>query len=156
MEEEGLVVENRGRRAVVEIERQSACKKCEHSCGLAGDSHEIDEIEVEVSNPIGAQTGERVILEMEDRQVYFASIMIYLFPPIFMILGYFLFMNMGEILFGPQHELMGIFGAFVLFVISLAGLRKLDNRLKKNSKFDPEIIARVDSDNSDRRDREFS
>jgi len=153
MEEEGLVVENRGGRAVVEIKRQSACKSCEHSCGLAGDSHEIEEIEVEVSNPIGAKKGERVILEMGDRQVYFASIMIYLLPPIFMILGYLLFMNAGELLFGPQHELLGIVGALILFCLSLAGLRKLDTRLKRNSKFDPKITARLDSEKND---REFS
>ena len=140
MQETGKVIEAYDDRALVEIQRSEACKHCEHSCGLAGDKVKIDELEVDVSNPIGAQKGDRVSLEMGARQVYFASITVYLIPPLIMILGYFLSMFVAEAIFGPQHEAVGIAGAFLAFILAMLGIKKLDKRLKSNSKFDPKII----------------
>lgn len=155
MEEVGEVIQNKGGRAVVEIKRQSACKNCQHSCGLAGNKHEIDEIEVEVANPIGASTGDKVTLEMKDRNVFFASLTIYLLPPIFMILGYFLFTRLAELLLGQVGELPGILGALILFLLSFLGLRQLDNILSKNEEFDPTIVEIIEA-KEDGENRNFS
>ena len=152
MEEVGKVIETQGNRAIVKITRKSACKNCQHSCGLAGDKHEIDELEVEVDNPIGAKKGDRVSLEMEDKQVFFASLTIYLIPPIFMILGYFIFAELGETILGWEDELVGILGAFIMFFLSFLGLRQLDNILSKKSGFDPAIIKIIESRSSGEND----
>lgn len=151
----GVVVEEKGERAVVEITRQSACKSCQHSCGLAGEKHEIDEIEVEVDNPIGARAGDRVTLEMKDSQVIFASLTIYLIPPIFMILGYFLSVRVSEFLVGQEGELIGILGASIMFLLSFFGLRQLDNRLSRKTDFDPTIVEIINTE-EDCDDQDFS
>ncbi|MFW5873279.1 MAG: SoxR reducing system RseC family protein [Halanaerobiaceae bacterium] len=139
MEEEAVVVKSLEGRAEVRLIKQSACQHCEHDCGLAGDSHEIKELNVEVENPIDAKPGQRVALEMGDKEVYFASILVYLLPLIFMFVGYFLFRaylpQFVEIGFEPA----GMIGALVLLIISFFSLRKVDDFLRKKKSFHPKI-----------------
>lgn len=89
MEEQGLVLENRGDEALVKITRHSLCSRCAQKCPMASMEHETDEIEVLVSNPVGAEKGQLVKIEMGEKSLVTASLLIYLVPVIFLIAGYF-------------------------------------------------------------------
>ncbi|SDM37305.1 SoxR reducing system RseC family protein [Halarsenatibacter silvermanii] len=149
MQELGKVIEAQGSRATVQIQRSSACKSCEHSCGFAGEISEIDQIEVDVANPVGAQPGDTVALEMGAKQIFLASISIYLIPPIFLILGYFVFSFLGNAYLGWEGELFGILGASLSFLTSIMVLRLIDNKAGSSREFDPEITAVVNPEDDE-------
>ncbi|MGM0413603.1 MAG: SoxR reducing system RseC family protein [Bacillota bacterium] len=139
MEEEAMVVKSLDGKAEVRLIKQSACQHCEHDCGLAGDSHEIKELKVEVENPIGAKAGQKVALEMGDKEVYFASILVYLLPLIFMFAGYFIFGGYLPRFIEIGSEPAGMIGALVLLITSFFSLRRVDNFLRKKKSFHPKI-----------------
>ncbi|MFN2364732.1 MAG: SoxR reducing system RseC family protein [Halarsenatibacteraceae bacterium] len=139
MEEEAVVVKSLDGRAEVRLIKQSACQHCEHDCGLAGDSHEIKELNVEVENPIDAKPGQKVVLEMGNKEVYFASILVYLLPLIFMFAGYFIFGAYLPQLIEIGNEPAGMIGALGLLIASFFSLRKVDDFLRKKKSFHPKI-----------------
>lgn len=139
MEEEAVVVKSLNGKAEVRLVKQSACQHCDHDCGLAGDSHEIKELEVEVENPIGAKAGQRVALEMGNKEVYFASLLVYLLPLLFMFAGYFIFGAYLPRIIEIGVEPAGMLGALTLLIISFFSLRKIDDYLKSKRSFHPKI-----------------
>ncbi|MGM0419483.1 MAG: SoxR reducing system RseC family protein [Bacillota bacterium] len=139
MEEEAVVISSSRNKAKVRLIKQSACQHCDHECGLAGDSHEIKEIEVEVENPVGADEGERVALEMGNKEVYFASFLVYLLPLVFMFLGYFLFTGPLGYFLPLSGEPAGMLGALTFLIASFFSLKRIDNYLNTKSSFHPKI-----------------
>jgi len=146
VEEEAVVVASSGKKATVKLVRSAACDRCEYGCGVAFGNKSGNELEVQVDNPIGAKSGERVALEMGDREVFFASFMVYLFPLIFMFLGYYAFSFFGRAWYGNDSELIGMLGALIFLVTSFLGLRKLDNFLGGRESFQPKITRVIDKD----------
>ncbi|PXV63240.1 SoxR reducing system RseC family protein [Halanaerobium congolense] len=140
MEEQGKVVENSGRIARVLITRHSACSKCDKTCPLSEqDSHDQDQIIMEVENEIGAVKGEQVKLEMEKKNLVFASLIIYIIPIINMIAGYFLgdwMATKANILSG---EGFGILSSILFLEFSFIIIRLIDTKFKNNKNFEPVI-----------------
>ncbi len=139
MEEEAVVVKSLNGKAEVRLLKRSACQHCEHDCGLAGDSHEIKELNVKVENPIGAEAGQKVVLEMGNKEIYFASILVYLLPLLFMFVGYFSFGTYLPVILEIGTEPAGMIGALTLLVLSFFSLRRIDNYLRKKRSFHPKI-----------------
>ncbi|MFW5982077.1 MAG: SoxR reducing system RseC family protein [Halanaerobiaceae bacterium] len=140
MEEIGEIIKTSGKHALVKIERHSLCSKCTNKCQLAQpESHEVDEIEVEVDNPIGARSGQKVKIEMKEQPVVIASLIIYVIPLIFMIIGYFLGISLLEA-FGYQGtEITGIISSLIFLALSFVFIRILDNLLSKRKDYHPKI-----------------
>ncbi|MFW6264931.1 MAG: SoxR reducing system RseC family protein [Bacillota bacterium] len=140
MEEIGEIIKTSGKQALVKIERHSLCSKCTNKCQLAQpESHEVDEIEVEVDNPIGARSGQKVKIEMKEQPVVIASLIIYVIPLIFMIIGYFLGISLLEA-FGYQGtEITGIISSLIFLALSFVFIRILDNLLSKRKDYHPKI-----------------
>lgn len=75
---EGVVVRTAGNTAVVKIRKSSACgQDCGH-CRACDNP----EYEVSACNPVGAQPGDRVVLELPSRSVLHLAFLLYLLPVI--------------------------------------------------------------------------
>ena len=140
MKEEARVANVNEDTAEIIITRHSACDKCEKKCGLADSSHDTDQIKVEVNNPINAQKGDLVIVEMDNSNIRLASLLVYLIPIIGLFVGYFFFNYLGNLIDINQLELFGMAGSFIFFGFSWYLLRKIDNHYKRNNSFQPEIV----------------
>jgi len=146
MEEHGLIVENKGEEALVKITRHSLCSKCTNKCPMAVDDHETDEIEVQVINPIGAEKGQLVKIEMEEKPLVFASLLIYLVPLLFLIAGYFVGIYFAGIIFdSTPGEGAGIIGSIVFLLLSFVCVSYIDKTLSKKKKYQPLIKEIINS-----------
>ncbi len=138
MKELAKVLENKGDKSLVRIEKSSACSKCESQCGLADNSHEIDELEVLVDDPLHSQPGSTVMLEMGAKPVLTASLLIYLVPIIGLFIGYFLGSEfLGALL--NSGEIAGILGSVIGLIFSFALVKLLDGFLGQHAAFKPRI-----------------
>ena len=79
MERIGTVTEEKGETAVVHLRRHLSCENCGRCGGLLG-SEDRREHYVEALNPIRARSGQKVLIEMDDRRALFIAFMLYLVP----------------------------------------------------------------------------
>lgn len=142
MKEKARVIENRGEKSLVQIIRTSACSHCDEKCMLAEDSHEMEEMEVVVNDPIGAEKGNMVELEMGSKPILFSAFVVYLLPLIAIIAGYFAGQNLLNN-FVSNPEISGIIGSAVGFIISFGLLRFFDKEAGSRSYFHPKITKVV-------------
>ena len=77
----------RGGRAEISVPRKSACgHDCEScsGCGMQGSStHAV------ALNPIGAQTGQKVVVESSNKRLYGVMLLVYAVPIVLFLIGYF-------------------------------------------------------------------
>ena len=140
MEEQGLVLENRGDEALVKITRHSLCSRCAQKCPMASMEHETDEIEVLVSNPVGAEIGQLVKIEMGEKSLVTASLLIYLVPVIFLIAGYFAGIYLSGFIYDTTPgETAGIIGSIVFLLLSFLVVSYIDKKLGQKQKYQPVI-----------------
>ena len=148
MKEKGIVTKAKNNKVLVKIKRQSACDRCEQSCGLAGDSNSQKEMYVEVTNTVQAQPGDEVWLDMGERQIRGAAILVYGFPILALILGYFVFSTLGAVVLGYSSEPAGMLGALVFLGLAFYIINRVDFFLQRKSGFQPRLIASSSTDSS--------
>lgn len=146
MKERAKVIEKRDGQSLVQIIRTSACSHCDEKCMLAEDSHEMEEMEVVVNDPIGAEVGSMVELEMGTKPILFSAFVVYLLPLVAIIAGYFIGTNLLQSFF-QGAEIAGIIGSVVGFFSSFILLRIFDKTAGSKSNFHPQI-TRVVTHNS--------
>lgn len=96
--------------ALISVPRKSACgHDCEEcaGCGVTGAA-----VRARAKNEIGAQPGQKVVVESSTKKLLCVVALVYLLPVIFFLLGYFLSEGMGE----TTRYLIAI-GAFALSFI---------------------------------------
>ena len=76
-----------GGRAVISVARQSACAPDCHECAGCGGT--VAPVRAVVDNPIGAQAGEKVVVESSSRQIFGAILLVYMLPVLLFFIGYF-------------------------------------------------------------------
>ncbi len=145
MKEKGIVQTTSDGEAVVVITRHSACNKCDRDCGLSKNGHESEQMEVEVIDPIGTSPGDEVTVEMEANRLHFASFMIYLFPIMAMLLGYFIFSWLAGIAAIASVEPVGIFGSALFFVLVWIIINRVDSYFAGDRSFKSRIVGRKSS-----------
>lgn len=147
MIEKGQIINTNDSMATVRIRRHSLCSKCTNKCGLARQgSHEVDEIEVEVDNEIGARVGNQVKIEMGEQSLVLSSLIVYLFPLLALIAGYFIAAYFASYFAVLSPEIAGIIGSFVLTVISFVILRYANRFFGRHRDFQPHITDIIGSD----------
>ena len=139
MEEVGKVIEDKGETVVVKVDRDSACEKCDRNCDLA-QNHNKDELLVELEKRnLKVQEGQKVILEMAEKNMVFSAIVVYLFPLLFMVGGYFitewLLMQVGI----KPGEVTNIIGSLLFLGFSFYIVRMINNLVEKKEDFQPKI-----------------
>ena len=96
--------------ASISVPRKSACgHDCEEcaGCGVTGAA-----VRAKAKNDIGAQPGQKVVVESSTKKLLGVVALVYLLPVIFFLLGYFLTNGLGE----TVRYLVAI-GAFALSFI---------------------------------------
>jgi sigma-E factor negative regulatory protein RseC len=139
MEELATVIKRKKNKAEVKITRYSACSKCDKSCSLAGDSHDQDEIVLEVEDKIGVKNGDQVLVEMRKGNLLFASVVVYVIPIFLMIAGYFFGVWAASLLNIAAVELAGIAGTFIFLILSFLINKLFNSYFEKISSFQPKI-----------------
>lgn len=140
MEELAEVIETRGNKALVKVKKYSACSKCDKDCGMAGASHDTGEIDVEITNSMDAEIGNYVKLGLGEKSLVIASIIVYLFPLLSLIGGYFLTNWLASTIWLNSGELTGIIGSVVFFFGSFAFIKLINLKLKVSGVFQPKMI----------------
>lgn len=148
MREKACVVDVEGNKAKVVVTRHSACSKCNEDCILGLDeSHEKDEIYVKVKNDKNAEVGDTVNIELKNSSLVLGSLMIYLVPLLFFVIGYFVGANLSFLFGSISQELTGILFSFIFLYISYLFTKRVDKRLSKNKKFQSKITGIVSKNN---------
>ena len=137
--ENGIVIEEKGDEAVVEVKRTGACSCCaaKGACatfGGASDAH------VSVKNDIGAKPGNTVEIGIEETSLLVASFFVYLMP----IAALFGGAVVGSMIFGGSSggipALFGLGGLVIgLFLVFL-----VDPHLKKKKNMRPHIVRIIE------------
>ena len=151
MEEKGIVVENRDQMILVKIERHSACSKCDRQCGLAAEPEKeetVVEIEKDADRDFTFQTGQQVILEMEDKNLVFSAFFVYIFPLLAMIGGYFLFAWL------LKGENWGIAGSLLGLAAGFGFVKFINLYLEQSGDFEPRIKKVITNKGVDKLDQE--
>jgi len=136
--EKARVIEKENGKSRVRIIRSSACSKCDEKCVLSEQSHEVEEMDVLVNDPIGAEVGSMVELEMGSKPILFSAFMVYLLPLVAIIAGYFAGSSMLGFL-APGSEAAGIIGSVIGFFLSFLLLKLFDKKAGSKSYFHPKI-----------------
>ena len=118
-------------RAELRVLRSAACGSCE---GCAGCGAERQQLRITADNPIGAQTGERVVLESASGAVLRLAMAVYLLP----ILLFFAFYALGAATVGPP-ALWAVGG----FLLSIPATVLLDRRLRRRQSVRYTITGRI-------------
>ena len=148
MQEKACVVDVNGDKAQVVVTRHSACSKCNEDCILGLDeSHEQDEIYVEVKNDKNIEVGDIVNIELKDSSLVLGSLLIYLVPLLFFVIGYFVGFNLSFLFGSISPELSGIIFSFIFLYISYLFTKRVDKKLSGNKKFQSEITGIVSKNN---------
>ncbi|HHY47945.1 MAG TPA: SoxR reducing system RseC family protein [Firmicutes bacterium] len=113
MQELGRIVKTEGNLAYVEVERRTACGRCQ-LCEIGRHGAAV----IAAENPIGAAPGSRVMVEMETRNVLLAAFVAYMIPLFFMFAGFFVGSGLAPVI-GLRHASQVVAGASGL--IFLAG-----------------------------------
>ncbi len=132
MEEKGRVIKVESGVAQVEMERTSACARCGICLQSSGDKSILY-----VKDSLGARPGDEVLVSVESKEILKAAFLIYLFPLVGLIAGYFL----GRTVLGT--ETTGIIFAGLGFLGALFFLYQYDKRLKAQQSRGAKIIQIV-------------
>lgn len=134
------IVDNRTARMI--MQRHSACASCGKCSKL---SSECQDLVVEVDNSIGAKKGDRVEVSMESVQVLKATMLAYLVPLIFLLVGTILTYYILDLIkfSGPIEVISGVVG-LICTGISYLLLRKNDDKFKQSREYIPRITKIIE------------
>jgi len=140
MKQVGTIVSIHGDMAEVEVQRHTACKKC-GGCGLGTKNSN----KVKVKNPVNAQVGNRVYIDMADVGVLKAAAIMYMIPLAALVLG-FMFSYYGAQHFGyvETKEIWGIGFGLAFLIGSFIVIRKFEPKLSLNALYGPKILRIID------------
>jgi len=130
MQETGGVREVKGEEVVVEITPAASCATCE--LRSVCNASEVEKPVLEASNPIHAKVGDWVKLEMNPGAAVTSAFLIFIFPLIGLVVGYF-----AGHPFGHLAEILGTVAGFALFLFVV---KLLDPILAKKRTFKPMVI----------------
>ncbi len=120
MREIGQVVAISGDRAVIEVQRASACgENCAHCMGGCMPTRH----RAVVKNPLGAAVGDRVKIEAKDKAIIRSAFLVYIVPILISFLTYGLAQGFGAQEVGSMCA--GLFGLVLSFCI----LNRLDKKM---------------------------
>lgn len=125
-------------KAVVEIERSSACVKCQAGCAHSGE--ETRTMQVEARDPIGVHIDQYVQLAIQNESVLRASFVVYVVPLCALVVGVLLGEFLGN-MFGI-HTVLEVVTGFGCLGLSLIVVRIYNNIFKQNIKNQP-VITRI-------------
>ena len=138
MKEIGIIFENRGDDALVTIQRHAACG----DCGACHIGREKATMETLAKNPIEAQVGQTVEVEMEFVSVFKASFIAYGIPLLVFLIGSifgYLMVDFFQLNF--DQVLTSFFTGIILMILSYFVIQQLDKKGIFHGKYMPTITS---------------
>ena len=129
---EGVVVERCGNVAKVHVSMHASCTSC-GSCGGSGATI------VDAENSIGAELGQRVVMEVIEHNVLTSAFIVYLLPLVLPVIGY-IFGYYIFLRFGRWEYFCTIGSAFVMLIVSLVYIKLHDKKVHSQQDL-PVIVA---------------
>lgn len=122
------------------MQRHSACASCGKCNKL---SSECQDLVVEVDNYIGAQKGDHVEVSMESVKVLKATMLAYVVPLVFLLVGTILtYFILDLINYSGQIELISGITGLVCTFISYVILNKNDNKFRESRDYIP-VVTKI-------------
>lgn len=141
MQEIGKVLSVSGKKARVLINRHAACG----DCGACQIGREKMTMETDADNPIGAKTGEDVLVEMQFVSVLQATAIAYGLPLLALLAGAFAGWAAAPGL-GLDQVLTAFFAGLVCVALCYAGIAVCERHGCFHTKYRPVITALADPD----------
>lgn len=134
------IVDNRTAKMI--MQRHSACASCGKCSKL---SSECQDLVVEVDNSIGAKKGDHVEVSMVSVRVLKATLLAYLVPLIFLLVGTILTYYILDLIkfSGPTEVISGVVG-LICTCISYLLLRKNDDKFKQSRQYIPKVTRIIE------------
>jgi len=142
--EQGIIGKVSGRKAIVSIQKSSACSSCESrdSC----DVHGGKPMEVEVDNPLKAAEGDQVEISILSGTFLALSIYVYFIPVAALIGGAYVGGTLLAPVLGLSATACSIVFGFLAMGATFILLRRFDKSPLANRKYRPKmtrIVTRV-------------
>jgi len=134
--EQGIIETVSGLRAMVRVEKSSACASCQsrESCHEASGKDMI----IEVANDLGAREGDRIEISIPGGSFLILSLLVYLLPVAALIAGAVL----GGAFAGALHmngTVASIVGGCLGIGVTFYGLKRLDRSTRGQKEFRPRM-----------------
>ena len=144
IEEEGVVKEVRGNKALVLTDRKAECGQCvaKGYCQMLGGGKEMLS---EALNPVGAKTEDIVRIGIPSGTVTKASLVVYMIPALGIVVGAAIGYYTGKSC-SIDLNLSTLIGSLAGIGISMIFVRLLSNMLSKRPSYQPEIIKIINPD----------
>ena len=105
---------------------------------------------IEAQNPIRAEAGQRVLLEIDDRRMLFISFMLYLVPLGGLLIGIFFWLALADNLgLAGNQELTGVGVGLGLMALIFFFIRTWDRRVKGSRQYMPVITDLIEDAQDD-------
>jgi sigma-E factor negative regulatory protein RseC len=127
MKEIGRVIEKNGNKLIIELSPSSYCS----SCKLCQRGNE-DNFILEVLDKCSAKPGDFVSIEISKSSYYKATILIYIVPLIFFILGTIIGYIIGNY-FKKDSQILGFVFGLLFLSLSYLVIRFIDRKIQKKS-----------------------
>lgn len=134
------IVDNRTAKMI--MQRHSACASCGKCSKL---SSECQDLVVEVDNSIGAKKGDHVEVSMESVRVLKATLLAYLVPLMFLLVGTILTYYILDLIkfSGSTEVISGVVG-LICTCISYLLLKKNDGKFKQSRQYIPKVTRIIE------------
>ena len=143
MNQQGFIIDIvDSRTAKMIMQRHSACASCGKCSKL---SSECQDLVVEVDNSIGAKKGDHVEVSMESVRVLKATLLAYLVPLMFLLVGTILTYYILDLIkfSGPTEVIIGVVG-LICTCISYLLLKKNDDKFKQSRQYIPKVTRIIE------------
>lgn len=141
MNQQGFIIDIvDDKTAKMMMQRHSACASCGKCNKL---SSECQDLVVEVDNHIGAKKGDHVEVSMESVKVLKATILAYVVPLVFLLVGTILTYFILELInYSGQIELISGIAGLVCTFISYIILSKNDKKFRESRDYIP-VVTKI-------------
>ena len=138
MEEIGRVINVQNKDIVIELGGSSACGSC-NSCG---NSSRAGLKSLTLENTINAKVNDMVILDVSQAKSVLASLILFVFPLLMMILGYFLGEQIATFEFTSRGENPAAIISSIFFLfLSIGMIYFFDRFIAKRNKLKPKLVG---------------
>jgi sigma-E factor negative regulatory protein RseC len=136
MTESGIIEKISNQKALVRIQKTSACDRCgcRDSCGVLSDNKR----EIEVKNDLKASVGDVVEISIPERQLMKLSMIVYLTPILALVLGAVLGGMLAEKL-DMSSEPMALLCGAVSLVVAFVGVKRFGRQPEVVEKYHPRM-----------------
>jgi sigma-E factor negative regulatory protein RseC len=139
--ERGTVIEVGDGTAWIKTERSGACESCS-SKGSCFAMHDGDDMKVHAVNIVGANVGDRVVINLESVSLFKVTFFLYMFPVLSLIGGVIIGFLLAPS-FNTDDQMLAAILGFACFIGSVLIIKTRGRRMSEKDEYKPKIIRIV-------------